>query len=122
MRKISIRHNAAGPEPSSQGVGITQTARMKMQRLDQSAAFMDKPELNDYIAEKFLRAEPYHRYKLRSGEIGEFRRDGGMIFLAKTSGRGTADAAYVVITIQDAMKDVPEPLRKRRLSPGWGFE
>jgi hypothetical protein len=83
---------------------------------------MNNKELNDLIASDFSSAQPLHRFKLRSKEIGEFRKSHDFIYLAVIRGRGTVSAKYDIIIVQPTYKEPPEEVRRYRLKPGWGVE
>jgi len=112
----------AGIEPTQIGIGVSTSARKYYKQAHPELANAPKDEINHAIAQEFARAEPRHRFKLRSGEIGEIRVSNNLYLIAAIRGRGTMGARYDVIVIQPTYKEPPEELRKTRLQPGWGVE
>lgn len=113
---LSIRHKNAGLEPSSVGnVNVSTSARLYFRKYYQSwgvqsMASMRNADVNDVLATDFNKAEPIHRFRLRSGEIAEIRKSKNFYMIAKVQGN-----TYDLIVIQSTYKEAPEAVRKHRL-------
>lgn len=120
MNKISNRHKIAAIELTSNGIGVSTSARKYVRQMVPEITQMRNSELNEKIASDFSKAERLHRFKLRSGEIAEIRKSTNFYYIAVIRGRGTAATRLDIIVIQPAYKMVPDEIRKKRLEPGWG--
>ena len=111
---------------SSFGVGVSTTVRMYYRQYyaqrDVRVMQMRNAQLNEVIASDFLGAERIHRFKLRSGEIADIRKDSRFYMIGVVRGRGTTETRLDVIVIQPRYREAPEAIRKERLKPGWGAE
>ena len=121
--KLSIRHKLAAIEPSSFGVGVSTSARIVFRKHYashgiQNIASMRNADVNDVIASDFLKAEPLHRFRLRSGEIAEIRKaQSGWYYVSKMKPSG-----YDIIVIQFSYREVPETTRKHRMEKWTGTQ
>lgn len=112
----------AAIEPSSMGVGVSTSVRKYVrnyyakQGVDAMASMRNK-ELNDVLASDFLKVQPLHRFRLRSGEVGEIRKSHAFYYVAKIRKGG---GGYDIIVVQPAIKPPSEEVRKKRLEQGWG--
>jgi len=104
-------------EESSLGIGVSTTARIKWREYYSNKnmpnmSVVNNKALNDMIAGDFKSAEVIHRFKLKTGSIGEFRKSHSFYYLARITG-----SRYDILTIQSAYKEAPENVKKIRLSP-----
>jgi len=114
--KSRLYYKIAGIELAQNGIGISTSARIYSRQFYSSqgntiwaAARNDK--VNNLLASMFASGQPIHRFKLRSGEIGEIRKSGPFYFVAAMR-RGS----YDVIILQKAYKEPRNPeISKRRL-------
>lgn len=103
--KLSQRQKTAGIEQSRHGVGVSTTARMYARKYYSSwgwsdLASMRNAELNDILAQDFMRAESKHQFKLRSGDMAEIRQSQNMYYVAVNRGGNN----YDIIAIQSGYK------------------
>jgi len=123
---ISCRDIAktAGIEMTQAGIGVSTSVRMFMRKSDPTVAGMHNPELNERIAADFAKGKPIHRFRLTKGPtkgVAEIRQAGSHYYVAAVRGRGTAEAGYDILVVQQAYKTPKtEGLEKSRLEPGWG--
>lgn len=119
---ISNRHKTAAIEPSSLGVGVSTRVRKYFRDyyaksgVDAMSSLRNK-ELNDVIAADWNKAEVLHRFKLKSKEVGEFRKSHNFYYLGVIRQGG---GRYDVIAVQPAYKQPSEAVRKKRLEQGYG--
>lgn len=120
---LSNRHKVAAIEPSSFGIGVSTGVRKYFREyyaksgVDAMAGLRNK-ELNDVIAADFQKAQVLHRFKLKSGEVGEFRKSHNFYYLGVIRSGG---GKYDVIAVQPSIKDVSEKVRKKRMdNKGYG--
>lgn len=108
------------------GIGVSTTVRMFMRQNDPTVAGMHNPELNERIASDFAKGKPMHRFRLTKGPtkgLAEIRQSGKFFYVAAIRGRGTAQAGYDILVVQQAYKPPKtEGLEKKRLEPGWGVQ
>ena len=125
MLSYRVITKIAGMEMSQSGIGVSTGARMFMRNSDPRATGLHNPELNEMIATDFSKGTPVHRFKLTKGErkgIAEIRQSGSYYYVAFVRGRGTTDAGYDILVIQQSYKESNQGLTKSRLAPGWGVE
>lgn len=124
--KLSCRHftKFADFEPSSKGVNVSAGARKYVRNAIPEYRHLRNYELNELIADDFLKLQPWTRFKLTKTfqGIAEVRKSDRWVYIAMIRGRGTAQPGYDIITIQPNSKEVSEELRKVRLQPGWGID
>ena len=119
---ISKRHKIAAVEPSSLGVGVSTGVRKYVRNyyaksgIDAMSSLRNK-ELNDVIAADFNKAQVLHRFKLKSKEVGEFRKSHSFYYLGVIRSGG---GRYDVIAVQPQIKQPSEEVRKKRLEQGYG--
>jgi hypothetical protein len=113
--KLSVRHKIAAVEKSSLGVGVSTSARIYARKYWASwgmgnMASMRNADLNDVLAGDFLKAEPRHRFRLKSGEIAEIRKSKQFYYIAKMVGN-----TYSIIVIQSTYREAPSEISNHRL-------
>lgn len=113
---LSKRHKIAAIERARNGIGVSTSARIYARKYYgswgwQDMAKMRNTELNDIIGQDFEKAEPKHRFKLKSGETAEIRQSQSMYYVAAMRG-GT----YDIIVIQSAYK--PSKSGEKEWRPG----
>jgi hypothetical protein len=119
VRKSPLSKRAA-LERSGVGIGVSITVRKKWREYYKgknlpSMQLMDNKMLNDVIGADFLKSQVLHRFLLKSGDVGEFRKsNSGWLYLGAYRG-----GKYDVITIQQSMKETTPELSRRRMTSDW---
>jgi len=108
-------------ETSSMGIGVSTRSRKywRLYYANQGVAGMlgDNAFINDAIAGNFAKAEPLHRFWLKSGEPAEIRKSHDFYYVAVM--RGGAKK-YDIITIQPTyMEPGQQGLRQKTLTDEW---
>lgn len=114
MKKISYRQKIAEIELAQNGLGVTTTARMYARQYwagqgNEVWARARNDKVNDWLALDFMRSEPKHLFKLKSGEVAEIRRSTDFSYIAKRMG-----GSYVIMVLQPTYKEVKEEISKSR--------
>lgn len=102
------------------GIGVSTRARKYWRLYYAGKGLMnmlgDNAFINDALAGDFTKAEPLHRFWLKSGEPAEIRKSNEFYYVAVM--RGGAKK-YDIITIQPTFKDPQEGVRKKTLTDEW---
>ena len=117
-RAISIRQTAGIETPSGGGsVGISTSVRKYWRKHFAGVTDMLGPNdaVNYLIALDAAGATPLHRFLLKSGEVGEIRKSSSFVYILVLRKNGRQD----VIVIQPSFKEVPEEIKKSRLTKEW---
>jgi hypothetical protein len=127
MKKISKRCVAA-IEQSSFGIGVSTSSRLFFRKYYASrgidAMKMNNKEMNDVIAADFQKAygngsNILHKFKLKDGSVGIFAKSAAFYYLAKMEKGGK----ITIISVQSAIKEPSEEVRKLRLNDKtWGLK
>lgn len=72
-------------------------------------------EINTFIAGDFAKAQPVHRFVLKSGEAAEIRKSHQFYYVAAIREGGQ----YDIIAIQPRFREASPEVRELRLSPEW---
>jgi hypothetical protein len=119
---ISTRQKIAAIETSSLGIGVSTSVRKYFREYYQKSGVdamssLRNSELNDVIAADYQKAQVLHRFKLKSKEVGEFRKSHNFYYLGVIRSGG---GKYDVIAVQPSIKQPSEEVRKKRLEQGYG--
>ncbi len=117
MNKLSQRHIvAAVAEKSRAGIGVSTAARKYARKYYTSwgwkdMASMRNADLNEILAQDFMRGELKHKFKLRDGSMAEIRKSNTMYYVAKIR----SDGGYDILVIQGSYKP---PKKEKKWKPG----
>ena len=115
---LSIR-NAAIERGTSANIGVSTRARKYWRQYwtGKNVPNMvgNNAIINEVMAADYAKAEPLHRFPLRSGEDAEIRLSHAFYYVAVIRNNGQHD----IIAIQAAYREPPEEVRKRRMTDEW---